>query len=40
MIYTDNDIEYLGPIRPSVVCDETTQDNDMTNLPHVGYTEK
>lgn len=39
LVYIKNDTEYLGPIRPSLVCDETTQDNDVTDLPYAGYTE-
>lgn len=38
LVYVKNDNEYSKPIKSSVVCDETTQDNDVTDLPRVGYT--
>lgn len=37
LVYTENDIELLGPIRLGVVCDETTEENDVIDLSQVGY---
>ena len=33
LVYAKNNIELSGPIEPSVVYDETIQDNDVTDLP-------
>ena len=33
LVYVKNDIELSGPIRSSVVNDETIQDNDLSDLP-------
>ena len=33
LVYAKNNTELLGPIEPSVVYDETIQDNDVTDLP-------
>lgn len=38
-VYAENNTELSRPIRPSVVYDETRQDNDVTNLPDEVYTE-
>ena len=40
LVYAENDTELLGPIRPSVVYDETRQDNDVIDLTGGVYTRK
>ena len=39
LVYVENDTRLLGPIGLGVVCDKTRQENDVTDLPCVSYTE-
>lgn len=39
LAYAENNTELSRPIRPSVVYDETRQNNDVTNLPDEVYAE-
>ena len=40
LVYTENNTELLGPIRPGEVFDKTRQDNDVIDLTDVIYAEK
>lgn len=35
MVYVENDIKLLRPIKSGAVFDKTRQDNDVADLPHV-----
>lgn len=37
LVYAENNIKLLGPIRPGVVYDKTRQNNDVSNVPHAVY---